>query len=79
MTALTGVDFESGLTHTMHGKLGNVNEVVEAHNLHQRKKTGHPFQLIERYFELVKVRYLGLPTSMARLDTPFALSKLWLA
>lgn len=43
-----------------------------------RAKVEHPFCVIKRQFEHVKVRYRGLAKNTAQLHTLFALSNLWL-
>ena len=44
-----------------------------------RAKVEHPFRVIKRQFEFVKVRYRGLKKNTAQLVTLFALSKVWMA
>ena len=44
-----------------------------------RAKVEHPFRVIKRQFDFVKVRYRGLVKNTAQLVTLFALSNLWMA
>ena len=43
-----------------------------------RAKVEHPFRVIKRQFEFVKVRFHGLKKNTAQLVTLFALSNLWM-
>ncbi len=43
-----------------------------------RAKVEHPFRVIKRQFDHVKVRYRGLAKNTAQLHTLFALSNLWM-
>ena len=43
-----------------------------------RAKVEHPFRVIKRQFDYVKVRYRGLKKNTAQLVTLFALSNLWM-
>ena len=44
-----------------------------------RAKVEHPFRVIKRQFELLKVRFKGLAKNTAHVVTLFALSNLWMA
>jgi IS5 family transposase len=44
-----------------------------------RAKVEHPFRVIKRQFGFTKVRYRGLKKNAAQVQTPFALSNLWMA
>ena len=44
-----------------------------------RARVEHPFRVIKRQFDHVKVRYRGLAKNTAQLHTLFALSNLWMA
>ena len=44
-----------------------------------RAKVEHPFRVIKRQFDFVKVRYKGLKKNTLQLKTLFALSNLWMA
>jgi hypothetical protein len=44
-----------------------------------RAKVEHPFRVIKRQFDHVKVGYRGLKKNTAQLITLFALSNLWMA
>jgi IS5 family transposase len=43
-----------------------------------RAKVEHPFRVIKRQFEFLKVRYRGLKKNIAQIVTLFALSNLWM-
>ncbi len=43
-----------------------------------RSKVEHPFRVIKRQFDHVKVRYRGLRKNMQKLGTLFALQNLWM-
>ena len=43
-----------------------------------RAKVEHPFRVIKRQFDYVKVRYRGLKKNTLQLKTLFALSNLWM-
>jgi IS5 family transposase len=59
--------------------LGAVLEKLEHLKASIRAKVEHPFQVIQRQFGFVKVRYPGLAKNTANLMTLFALSNLWMA
>ena len=44
-----------------------------------RAKVEHPFRVVKRQFDYVKVRYRGLKKNTLQLKTLFALSNLWMA
>ncbi len=54
-----------------------INE-VERIKASFRAKVEHPFQVVERQFSFVKVRYRGLKKNTAQLTTLIALSNLWM-
>lgn len=53
-----------------------IAEEMEHFKARIRARLEHPFQVIEREFGHVKVRYRGLAKSTAQLRTLFALCKL---
>jgi len=51
---------------------------TEHHKASVRAKVEHPFRVIKRQFDLVKVRFRGLAKNTAHVTTLFALSNLWM-
>ena len=54
-------------------------ERIEKRKASVRAKVEHPFRVIKRQFDLVKVRLRGLAKNTAHVITLFALSNLWMA
>ena len=59
---------------TASGQLGNAAGRVKAGI---RAKVEDPFRVIKYQFSFTKVRYRGLAKNIARLQTLFALSNVW--
>ena len=58
--------------------MGAIQDQLERAKARIRAKVEHPFRVIKRQFEHVKVRYRGLAKNTAQLHTLFALSNLWM-
>jgi IS5 family transposase len=59
--------------------IGAVLDKLEHIKASIRAKVEHPFRVIKRQFEHMKVRYRGLMKNKAQLHTLLALSNLWMA
>ena len=59
--------------------MGAVLDQLEHLKARIRAKVEHPFRVIKRQFDYVKVKYRGLAKNTANLMTLFALSNLWMA
>jgi hypothetical protein len=57
---------------------GQLTYKIEKIKASIRAKVEHPFRVIKRQFNHVKVRYRGLAKNTAQLKTLFALSNLWM-
>jgi len=60
-----------------HTTSGALNEQAEQLKAIVRMKVEHPFRVIKRPFDCVKVRYRGPSKNTAKLITLFALSNIW--
>ncbi len=58
--------------------IGRMKEKFEKVKGSVRAKVEHPCRVIKRQFGHVKVRYRGLTKNTAQLETPVALSNLWM-
>jgi len=59
--------------------MGAILEQLEKTKARIRANVEHPFRLIKRKFDYVKVKYRGLDKKTANLMTLFALSNQWMA
>ena len=62
-----------------HTPWGALHEQAEQLKASVRAKVEHPFRVIKRQLDYVKVRYRGLAKNTAQLITLFALSNIWMA
>ncbi len=60
-------------------KLGALADDLERLRASIWAKVEHPFRVIKRQFDFIKVRYRGLKKNTAQITTLFALSNLWMA